>query len=522
MTSDRVGLDIGQTTIKAVRLRRSFTGQESATYLKQDLPAPLEDQLEGAQLAEILRRFFKINQLTGAEVITALPCRDLFIRTLSLPFHDPKKLVQVVPFEVENLIPLPLEEVAVDYQLLKAGGSNGQEQGSDVLVAAVPRTTLAQYVRFLTDAGIEPSLIDVDALALYSLMQHLGRHGMTVPPDLAMFDIGESKTTVCLTHQGRPSVIRTIAWGSQQLTRALANRNGGSYADAEERKKQLSARELEPWLISLVRDLQITLHGYETTTKTRLRQCWLSGGGSELPDLPAWLAEKLELELLDLGAAPGTLCPPAFAIAYGLAVKPHRLKLGARLGIGQPTSLAINLNRVTATTEAVAGTQRRGLWLAAAGLASLLLLGLADLSLGLFLKENRAQESGAILQTRFREQWPGLDPRGGDEVDRAKSALTDVRKTLSYLGGDRPGVLLLLRKLTQQLPKGLALRLNVLTVERGTLQFEAETDSFESVEKVKQGLLAFPGVQDVTVSDTRVGAKPKQVRFRVAITLQAT
>jgi hypothetical protein len=79
----------------------------------------------------------------------------------------------------------------------------------------------------------------------------------------------------------------------------------------------------------------------------------------------------------------------------------------------------------------------------------------------------------------------------------------------------------LLRELTQRLPKGLVLNLTALTVERSTLQLEAETDSFESVEKVKQALLAFPGVGEVTVSDTRVGAVPKQVRFRVSVTLQA-
>jgi general secretion pathway protein L len=523
MISDRVGLDIGHTSIKAVRLKRSFTGQESVTYFKQDLTAPLDAHLGHAHtLADQLRRFIKTNRLHGAEVVTALPCRDLFVRTLALPFRDPKKLVQVVPFEVENLIPLPLEEVAVDYQVLGSldqTGTNGNENGTDVLVAAVPRVTLAQHVQLMKEAGIEPSLIDVDALALYSLMQHLEGRGMTFPPDLALIDIGASQTTVCLTHQGRPSVIRTIAWGGQQLTQALANRQGCSQAEAEERKKDMSARELEPWLTSLVRDLQITLHGYETTTKTRLSRFWLTGGGAELQDLPAWLGEELEMQPLEPDAKRDKLCPPSFAMALGLAVKPQRLKLGARLGIGQQTSVAINLNRVTASAQAAEGARPRELWVAAAALASLLILGFADLSVSLFLKERRAQELTTVLQSRFREQFPGLDP-GVDEVDQAKSALAAVNKTLSLIGGDQPGLLPLLRELTQRVPKGLALTLSALTVERGTIQLDAETDSFDSVEKVKRGLQAFPGVQEVTVSETRVGATPNQVRFRVSMTLQ--
>jgi len=520
MIADRVGLDIGQTVIKAVRLRRSFTGQESITYFQQELPAPLD--AGGTPLAETLSRFIAAHKLGGAEIVTALPCRELFIRTLALPFRDPRKLVQVVPYEVENLIPLPLEEVAVDYQVLGPTGrnGNGEDNGADVLVAAVPHTTLARHLQLLTEAGIEPRLIDVDALALYSLMQYLERRGLAFPPDLAMIDIGASKTTVCLTHRGRPSVIRTIAWGSQQLTQALAERHNCPQAEAEARKKTMSARELEPWLTALQRDLQITLHGYETATKTRLRQFWLSGGGSELRDVPAWLEERLEMEALALPETADKVCPPPFAIALGLAAKPQRLQLASRLGIGPQTSVAINLNRVpAAAAEPEDDRRRRDRWWLAAGLAGLLLLGLADLSLTLFLKERRGRELTDLLQARFREQFPGLEA-GPDPVEQARSALAATQKTLSMVGGDRASLLPLLRELTQRLPKGLHLTVSALTIEPGQVQLEAETDSFEAVDKVKQRLLARPGVTEVAVSDTRVGATPNQVRFRVSIALQ--
>lgn len=521
MIADRVGLDIGQAVIKAVRLRRSFIGQESIAYYEETRPAPLDAQSGGIPLADTLRRFIQTHRLEGAEIVTALPCRDLFIRTLALPFRDPKKLVQVVPFEVENLIPLPLEEVAVDYQLLgpSAPGGNGDDKGADVLVAAVPRTTLAQHVELLTEAGIEARLIDVDALALHSLMQYLGRKGMPFPPDLAMIDIGASKTTVCLTRGGHPALIRTIGWGGQQLTQALAKRHACSQAEAEDRKRTLSAGELAPWLTTLCRDLQITLHGYETATKTRLKHFWLSGGGSELPGLSAWLGQQLTLQPVEPPETMEKLLPPPFAIALGLAAKPQRLQLTSRLGIGQQTAVAINLNRVPAAAVEAEDTARRQQhrWLAA-GLGLLLLLGLADLGVNLWLKERRAEELSAALRERFQTFFPGLEA-GPDPVDQARGALAATQKTLSFLGGDQPDPLPLLRELTKRLPKGIPVRVSALTVERGELQLDAETESFEAVEKVKQSLQGFPGAREVTVSETRVGAAANQVRFRVTIVL---
>jgi general secretion pathway protein L len=520
MITDSVGLDIGRTAFKAVRFRKTLTGRESVTYFRQELPGLPGSPLSEAQLADLLREFIRTNRLAGATIVTALACRDLFIRQLALPFRDPKKLLQVVPYEVENLIPLPLEEVAVDYQLLgpaKRNGSSEQDDASDVLVAVVPKATLAQHVQLLARAGIKPSLIDVDALALFALEQHLDRHGSAFPPDLAMIDLGASKTTICLTHQGHPLLIRTIGWGGDHLTEALAKRHGCSFAEAEQMKREMTAQQFEPWLTALVRDLQITLHGYETTTRTRLQRCWLSGGGSELKELPSYLARQLELEPIDDRSDRQTVCPPAFAIAFGLAVKPQPLQISSRLGMGQ-TSVAINLNRITEATPAKQGDAKRDLWLIGMGSLVVLLIGLADLAVGVYLKEARLSELKAALQTKFHEQFPGIE--AADEVDQARSLLASVNKTIALLGGDQVKVLLLLNDLVHRLPKGLVLKMTVLTVEHTTLQMEAETDSFDSVEKVKQGLSQFPGVQDVAVSDARVGSAPNQVRFRVTVTLR--
>jgi hypothetical protein len=75
----------------------------------------------------------------------------------------------------------------------------------------------------------------------------------------------------------------------------------------------------------------------------------------------------------------------------------------------------------------------------------------------------------------------------------------------------------LLTDLVRQFPKGITVKIHGLLIERTTIQIEAETDSFESMEKIRQGLLAFPEAREVTVRDARVGSSPKQVLFRITV-----
>src|SRR5262245_16535577 len=114
IATECVGLDIGQTGLKAVRYRRRLSGRESVEYFQHPMPFLRPDDLEPARRVHQLRGFLWQHGLYATDrLVTAIPCQDLFVRTLSFPFRDSAKLAQVVPFEVENLVPMPLEDLAI-------------------------------------------------------------------------------------------------------------------------------------------------------------------------------------------------------------------------------------------------------------------------------------------------------------------------------------------------------------------------------------------------------------------------
>ena len=80
MIAECVGLDIGQTAIKAVRFRRRLTGRESVEYFHLPLPFGKPESGEPARLSGHLRNFLWQHGLYGSgDIVTALPCQDLFI-----------------------------------------------------------------------------------------------------------------------------------------------------------------------------------------------------------------------------------------------------------------------------------------------------------------------------------------------------------------------------------------------------------------------------------------------------------
>lgn len=517
MATNTVGLDIGRTAIKAVRLRRTLAGRETVDYLCQDIP--LADQNMGeARHPQLLKQFVEKHRLVGARLVTALPCSDLMIRTLALPFHDTRKLLQVIPAEIEGMIPLPLEDVAVDYELLKqrkVDTKTSNASTSRVLVAAAQRSTLQDHMQYLISAGIEPDAIGVDALALFSFVRRMSQRQSEPLKNLAIIDIGATRTTLCLSYEGDPWVLRSIRYGANHLNQGAVQGEDLTGPKATAQKRPPTVEQMGPGFSTLLRELRSTLHAYEASTRHRLKQVWFCGGGAELGELTALVARSLEMEAISLPAVYRVPCAPAYAVAMGLALMD---KSGAVSNpwSGKSSGSAINLKRVMNTSLARSQERRRHLWqIGLAGLV-IVLFAIGDLSTQALLKQSRLQELKAEVRAQFHKRFADIEIVT-DELDQAKGALQAVRNTTSLLGGEQVAMLPVLTDLVRQFPKGIMVKINGLMIEHKAIQIEAETDSFESMERIRQGLLGFPDAREVTVRDARVGSTPGQVLFRMII-----
>jgi general secretion pathway protein L len=529
MAQQILGLDFGSSCVKAVSLRKKWTGLEWAGGYQKDW-SRIQDPFEWAKEPFAgLKEWIAENRLATDRVVVSVPVHLISLRKLVLPFQDVRKLEKVVPFEVEGLLPYSLEEVVVDYQVTEVG-----EGKSHLLVAAVPCNLMKNYLDQLARVGINPESVELDGMALMNLARQVQSEpigaGNRGDGDTAVLDIGASKTVVCILHRGQPRFLRTLLWGGRDITAALSEACGISPAEAEEWKRQAGlmdegvsplhekgvsqtiGRVLEPLISELIRTFHVCQTQEPAADRSNVTELVLYGGGSKLKGLESHLGSELGIRTLTptprIASSDGSRWDPALALSLGLALKGTQLADGSRMNFRK--------GEFAYGREAAASRSRaRYVWVGALLVAT---VAAADL----YMKYNIQVKKYEALKTQVREEFHAMFPdvtNVVDEVQQAKTAVADMKKKSAMFGMGDWTPLQLMAELTRRMPPSVKIEVQDFVIEPGRLRLEAETDSFESVDKVKASLGQFEAFKDVTVSDAKVSADQSRVRFRLTMTL---
>jgi general secretion pathway protein L len=514
MPKEAIGIDLGSSSIKLVHCRSGIKGIEITQVFELPFPIEPSSSVEALQQPSSL---FSRSLSTGlqrdmrGDATVAIPGQHAFTRILTVPAADSEKLEQMIRYEVEGHIPFPLEEVVVAHHPLST--ANG---GVQVLAAAVPRALMRQQLEWLGKIGLEPKAVELEALALYNAFCYLEkeREGIQV-----VMDLGASKTTLCLIEDGKLLGIRTILSGGRDLTQALKEKLDLSFEEAERAKQRggLESDEDQTHLLfsvldNLVSEVKRTIHLYTAGRKQAIRSLHLCGGGARLRGLQAYLTRQLGLEptlLVVPSPESGTATQGEIYVqGLGLAVK--------GLLRGQGSHLNFRSGEFAYAKEEA---EIRGRWrFLAVAAAVVLLLVIVNGYFRYASKESRYQGLKSQVRAAFQDAFPQVK-NIVDEVQQAKAAVAELNKKGAFFGSGDLTALGILAEISQQVPKETRLDVQDFSVEGDKVRIEAETNSFDAVDKIKADLERFPKFKEVNVGDAKVSADQTKVRFRISITL---
>src|SRR5262245_18286059 len=149
-----LALDITDADIKAALVETSFRDYRVAGFYRDEL------SVANGTREEQIRRFLERHSLAGDTILTGLPGDSVTWRTFFLPFRDRKRLLQTIPFQLENQVPFGLDEVLIDHYVV-----NRDRSGTTVLAALVLKRDLERHLETLQAAGVDPKIVDVGPLA---------------------------------------------------------------------------------------------------------------------------------------------------------------------------------------------------------------------------------------------------------------------------------------------------------------------------------------------------------------------
>lgn len=350
-----VGLDIGTSSLKLVELLDRRRRIEVATYAQAALPnlllRPVGDEQDAVRaVASVVTRMIEKAGVVTDNVVAALPSSAVFTTVLPLPALAEAEMDKAVQFAARDAVPANLDEMVLGWSRL---GETPHMQGEKT--ALLPAVTATGSVAskgaqpvFLTAAPIElvrrytqlVELLRLDLVALevetFPLVRSLLGNGAA---SVLIADIGDTVTTFHMIEGGAARASRTIEYGGQHLTEAIAATMAISQAAAEEKKVQFGLAAPAPDMVKaavetavreLVRHAKQLLELYERTGTKRISKSVLIGGGANLKGLADYWAKalghstvvgnpwrglsyprQLEAHLRELG--------PTYAVAVGLA-----------------------------------------------------------------------------------------------------------------------------------------------------------------------------------------------------------
>ncbi len=336
---DHVGIDFGTHSVKAVELRNILTSKPVLeNFGSQPTPKGVinsDDVDDQRKLSDVLKKLYDSSNIKNKKVVMALPEFSVFTRFLEFPGFKPEEIEKAVTYEAKQYIPMPLDEVHMNYVII---GFNEEKNAPRVLLVAAPLKVIKIYQNVAENAGLEALAIETESVAMGRAMFRSSKKG-----NLVMLDFGANSTDMSIMTEGSLVFSQSIAIGSDSFTQAIVNKFSFEYSRAEEYKRNYGLVQnvlegkiydvLAPIAESIMVEVRRGLEFYKNKTLSAVpNEILLNGDGSLLPGLPEYVTKSLGInsgvanpwqnieipsKFTDLVSKSGS----SFSVAIGLALK---------------------------------------------------------------------------------------------------------------------------------------------------------------------------------------------------------
>lgn len=234
-----VGLDIGSKHIKVAELVPGRNGPIlRALGVAPTPPESMENSVivDPQLLGQAVKKLLKESGISTKNSVSSLSGQTaLVVRVIEVPRMSETELAETMKWEVERHVPFAASEVIMDFQPIERDDTPPDAQNMEVLLAVAQQDMVDRHVEMLFAAGLSPSAIDVEPLAVSRSLIELG-------PDpygrktVATINIGASNTDIGIFRNGILAFPRTLPLAGDSFTRAIAAQMGVTEEQAEELK----------------------------------------------------------------------------------------------------------------------------------------------------------------------------------------------------------------------------------------------------------------------------------------------
>jgi len=326
-----LGIDIGTASIKVVELTAGpdnvpqlvtyGRAEESTDFTKADSEQDIERIT--ATIKEICRQI----KTTATTTVSALPSFTVFSSVISLPTMSPKELAAAVKLEARKFVPLPVEQMILDWKILSDVAAQPTEETKNirVLLTAAPQNVVNRYLEIFKRTGLDLLSLETEAFALERSLVGGGNEIVMI------VDIGAVSTDISVIERGIPVLSRSIDVGGFTITKAISQALDIDLKRAEQFKRDIGLvnnenshggilKTIENTISPIINEIKYTFNLYQSQSPRGLDKIILTGGSSFLPGLPGYLSDIFQLKVY--------VGDPWARLKYPLEMKPILDEIG--------------------------------------------------------------------------------------------------------------------------------------------------------------------------------------------------
>jgi len=306
-----VGLDIGTSGVRAAELKLGKAGVTLEGFGQVGLPP---GAVRGGEVVDVdavaaaIRELWAGAKFASKRVVVGVANQKVVVRQVDLPWLPEGELRASLSFQVQDFIPMPVEQATLDFHPLGEFTSESGARMVHVLLVAASTEMVASHLAAVAKAGLQPAMVDLTSFAVLRSLAHASS-GIAAVTAEALVDVGASVTNIVVHQGGVPRFVRVLLMGGSDITDAVAERLGVSMEQAESVKQTTGLapvpgtgeahpanRAIETTGSAFVEEVRGSLDYYLAQSgAARIERVVLSGGGSRLSGLVERLAAATRL-----------------------------------------------------------------------------------------------------------------------------------------------------------------------------------------------------------------------------------
>lgn len=298
-TKSAFGLDLSGTSIKLLQLSHSGKSVSVKGYTDTALPKGLmiSDAItDGKTFSYLIKQAMEkpqFGQFDTNYVVASLPESKSFVRVIQIPVMGDLEAESAIPFEAESFIPLPIDQVYLDWQKLSTVGDK-----MNILIIASPREFVDKYIGYLEQAGLRVMALEVESQSCFRALTAKNNNETSLIVDLDAF-----RSSLIMVEEGCLQFTSSVPIAGNSFSESIATALGISSAKAEEIKKKVGIANtvaypniktaLLPILNNLSGEIKSILKFHAEHSDKQVSRIVLAGGSAKLKNLAEFLSPQL-------------------------------------------------------------------------------------------------------------------------------------------------------------------------------------------------------------------------------------